>query len=233
MDVAVSKDKILVVTHEPFMSRTICLDPKGKEIPESDDKKHNLYQMTFDSIKQFDCGLKYHPKFKNQQKLKAYKPSLDEVIKATKTLNPKIKFNIEIKAKKKYDSKFTPKPDEFVALVLEVVNSNDAFNETNLQSFDLRVLEEIKRQSPNMKVAILINDGENIVKKLTKLSYKPEIIGPYFKLLTQENVAKYQAEHYKITPWTVNSKKNLKKMINFKVDGIITDYPDRLIELLK
>ena len=68
LDVAISKDGIVVVSHEPFMSRKTCLDARGNEITKAYDKKYNLYQMTFDSIKQFDCGTKFHPKFPNQKK---------------------------------------------------------------------------------------------------------------------------------------------------------------------
>ncbi|WP_052823473.1 glycerophosphodiester phosphodiesterase family protein [Neotamlana sedimentorum] len=166
LDVAVSSDNVVIVSHEPFLSRTICLDIEGNPIPKEDDMKYNLYQMTFDSIKQYDCGLKKHPRFPEQQKIKTYKPALDEVFKLAKQLNPNIKFNIEIKAKPKYDGIYTPTPKAFVALVLKVIEANNAFAETNLQSFDLRILEEIKIQAPKMKVAILVDEDENITKKL-------------------------------------------------------------------
>lgn len=233
LDVAVSKDNVVVVSHEPFMSRTICLDPYGLEIPEEDDKKHNLYQMTFDEIKQFDCGIKFHPRFTRQQKIKTYKPALDEVIKASKKLNPKIKFNIEFKAKPEYDEVFTPGPKDFVALVLNVINENKVFEVTNFQSFDLRVLEQIKLQSSKMKVALLINHDEDILGKLSSMSYTPEIISPYYKLLDAEIVKNLQAENFQVIPWTVNEIEDLKQIIKYNVDGIITDYPDRLINLLK
>ena len=233
LDVAISKDNIVLVSHEPYMSRTICLDIEGKEIPKSKDKNYNLYQMFFENIKQFDVGLKLHPRFPKQKKVKAYKPSLAEAIQESKRKKPSIKFNIEIKAKPKYDNIFTPKPKEFVHLVLEVINENDAFYQTNLQSFDLRILEEIKRQSPKMKVALLVDKKENTFEKLSQLSFKPEIISPYFKLIDSCMIAYFQSIGCKIIPWTVNKKEYLKKMIYYKVDGIITDYPNKLIKILK
>lgn len=232
LDVAVSKDGIVVVSHEPFMSRTTCLDVEGKEIPKEDDKKYNLYQMTYDSIKLFDCGTKFHPRFTKQQKFKAYKPSLNEVIKASKMVNSKIKFNIEFKSRPEYDEVFTPKPKEFVELVLKVVNENDIFKQTNLQSFDLRILEEINKQSPQMKVALLIDGSENIRSKLNAMSYLPEIISPYYKLLDAKTVRNLQEENFKVIPWTVNTVEDLKQIVELNVDGIITDYPDRLISIL-
>lgn len=233
LDLAVSKDNVVVVSHEPYMSRKICLDENGNDIPRSMDKQYNLYQMTFDSIKKFDCGTKYHPKFPNQEKIKAYKPSLDEVIKSAKAKNPEIKFNIELKASPKYDGIYTPYPKEFVKLVLDVIHINEAFVESNLQSFDVRILEEVKKQEPKMKLALLVDYDESISKKLNSLSFSPEIISPYFRILSKEKVRKYQKEGFQIIPWTVNQEKHLQRMIDYEVDGIITDYPDRLIKLLK
>ncbi|RED48442.1 glycerophosphoryl diester phosphodiesterase [Seonamhaeicola aphaedonensis] len=232
LDVAVSKDNVVVVSHEPFISRKYCFDLNGNNISKGLDKAFNLYQMTFDSIKQFDCGSKFYPKFPEQKKGKTYKPSLNDVIKVCKAKKPKIKFNIELKARPEYDNIYTPIPDEFVKLVLEVVNINDAFKETNLQSFDLRVLEAIKQQSPKMKVALLVDEDEVVWVKMTKMSYLPEIISPYFKLLDTKTVRNLKAENFKVIPWTVNKNENLQRMKDFGVDGIITDYPDRLIKLL-
>ena len=230
LDIAVSKDNIVVVSHEPFMSRKTSLDANGNKIPKEFDKKHNLYKMTFDEIKMFDCGSKKHKKFPNQESIKTYKPSLAEVIKACDVLNNNIKYNIEFKARPEYDNNFTPEPKQFVNLVLNTLDA--ATNRTNLQSFDLRILEEINVQSPDIDVAILINKVEDIDYKLNLLSYKPEIVSPYFKLLSFDNVTKYQKEGFKVIPWTVNKEKHLKRMIDFNVDGIITDYPNRLIKII-
>lgn len=233
LDVAVSKDHVVVVTHEPYMNPDICLDAHGNDIPKEDAKTYNLYQMKYEDIKQFNCGSKPYSRFPNQQKIKTYKPALEDVLKEAKRLNPAIKFNIEIKSKEAYDEIFTPKPKDFVALVLKVLDENNALNETNLQSFDLRILEEIKMQSPKMVVALLVEEDEFITEKLEKLSYAPEIISPYYILLDKEIVSNLQTENFKVIPWTVNSEREMRTMISYKVDGIISDYPDRLIKILK
>lgn len=233
LDVVVTKDNIVLVSHEPYMNPEICLDINGNEISENKWEAYNIYKMTLDSVKQYDCGVKVHPRFPNQKKINVVKPSLDEVIKESKKLNPTIKFNIEIKYQPSYKDVFAPNPTQFVSLVLEVLDKNNALELSNLQSFDLSILEEIKNQAPKMVVALLVDENEIILKKITKLSYKPEIISPYFKLLDEESVENLQALDFKIIPWTVNSNEELHQMIELKVDGIITDYPDRLIALLK
>jgi len=232
MDLAISKDLQVVVTHEPYMSRRICLDPNGDEIPEKDDMQHNLFKMSYEEIAQFDCGLKYRPEFPNQKNIRAQKPMLSEVIKISKAINPDIKFNLEIKSKSKYDHIFTPNPELFTELVLEVIQKNDVLENSNLQSFDLRILEQVKMQSSKMKVAILIDKYENTFEKLSKLSFQPEILSPDFSLIDAKIIDHFHKLDMKIIPWTVNSETDLLQMINLNVDGIITDYPDRLIKLL-
>ena len=117
-------------------------------------------------------------------------------------------------------------------LVLDEINKHRMFNRVNLQSFDVTILEVIKKQAPEMKVALLVDENETIENKLSKLSYPPEIISPYFKLLTTETVKAYQTKGFQIIPWTVNKEDDMKQMILWQVDGIITDYPNRLIEIL-
>ncbi|WP_055443084.1 glycerophosphodiester phosphodiesterase family protein [Lacinutrix himadriensis] len=231
LDVAISKDNKVIVSHEPYMNPDICLDPNGKEIPEPDGEKYNLYQLSYLEIKDFDCGTKFYERFPNQEKIQTYKPSLDEVFSASEALNKNIKYNIEIKALPVYDGVFTPKPKEFVKLVLQTIQEHQVFNRCNLQSFDVRILEEIKKQAPEMQVAILVDASEGISEKLKQLSYKPEIISPYYKLLDKETTNYYQEQGFKVIPWTVNTAFQMQEMIDFNVDGIITDFPDVLLQI--
>lgn len=233
MDVAISKDNKVVVTHEPFMSRVICLDPNKQVIPEEMDMKYNIYQMLYSEIKLFDSGSLKPPRFPEQKLQSCFKPLLSEVFEIADRLNPKIKYNIELKSKPSWDNIYTPYPDEFVRLVLEQISSYNVQDRTNLQAFDVRILEEINKQNPNITIALLVDENENISEKLHSISFKPEIIGPYFQLLSKELVKRYQDLGYKIIPWTVNEKEELKTMLNFQVDGIITDYPDRLLNMFE
>lgn len=232
LDLAVSKDGIVVVSHEPYMSRTICQKSDGSEILFEEDRLYNLYQLTFEEIQAFDCGTKFHERFPNQKLISASKPSLAQVFDLAESKNPNIKYNIEIKAQPDYDNIFTPEPAEFVQLVIEQINKYDVFERTNLQSFDLRILEEVKRQAPTMPVAVLIDSNENIIEKSSALSFTPEIISPYFQLLNQEEVNMLQSDGFQVIPWTVNDVSDMRRMIDYGVDAIITDYPDRLLALL-
>lgn len=233
MDLVISKDHKVVVSHDPYMNHEIAFDVSGNEILKSEEQSYNLYTMTYDSIKKFDCGSKQNPRFPNQKKLKVHKPLLTEVIDlAEEQTQHKIQYNIEIKSLPIWDNIYTPKVDEFVALVLKVINEKGISNRVSLQSFDVRALEEIKRKAPQIKTSLLVDEYESIDGKLKLLSYKPEIISPYFKLIDASIVKKLHNEEFKVIPWTLNEQKDIKNMIDFQVDGIISDYPDVVIQLL-
>jgi len=228
MDVVISKDYQVVVSHEPYMNHEITLKPDGTKILAEFEKDYNLYEMPYDSIKQFDCGSKPHPGFPNQKKIRVSKPLLSEVIELSEEQsNKSINYNIEIKSRPEYDAIYTPKVSKFVELVLDVLISKKVVKRTTLQSFDLRALEEIHKQNPNIQTALLIDENESINQKLSSLSFKPIILSPYYKLLDQDNVIYYQEKDFRIIPWTVNRTKDISKVIKLGVDGIITDFPDR------
>jgi glycerophosphoryl diester phosphodiesterase len=164
--------------------------------------------------------------------MKVHKPLLEEVIDlAEKQTQNTILYNIEIKSLPIWDEIFTPKVEEFVALVINVIKEKGIANRVTLQSFDIRALEEIKRVAPKMKTSLLIDDFESL-DKLKLLSFKPEIISPYFELIDAATVKNLQAEGFKVIPWTLNDEQDIKTMIDYKVDGIISDYPDVVFKLL-
>jgi len=112
LDVVISKDKQVVVSHEPFMSADICLFPNGSAIPEDTAHQLNLYQMDYAEIKTYDCGSKPHPRFPDQVKMNVPKPLLSEVFTEVqrKAGKGKVKYNIELKSQAQYDNVYHPAP---------------------------------------------------------------------------------------------------------------------------
>ena len=232
LDVVISKDHKVVVSHEPYMNHEIALDPFGKTISQNSELSLNLYAMTYESIKKYDCGSKTHQRFPLQQNEKVYKPLLTEIIDlAEKQSNHKIFFNIEIKSKPEYDDIYTPKVSDFVNLVLEVIQNRGIDDRVILQSFDLRALEAIHVKNTTARLALLVDENEQIESKLDTLSFKPDIISPHFELLTKDIVKKFQENGFQIIPWTVNREVDIAAMMRFGVDGIISDFPDKVIAL--
>ncbi|WP_304136609.1 glycerophosphodiester phosphodiesterase family protein [Mesonia mobilis] len=235
MDVVISKDKKVVVSHEPFMASLYILQPDGKSILKNEERNFNLYQMDYEVIQQFDGGSKINPKFLQQQKIKTYKPSLSEVISVVENFTKKhqltsVKYNIEIKSEVEDYGIFQPEPEEFVHLVTQVLKDHQIENRVILQSFDIQILEEIHQQYPFFTLAYLVEDGE-ATANLKKLSFTPSIYSPHFTLLSSQKVKKLQQQGIKVIPWTVNTTKDLQQMMAFGVDGIISDYPELAINI--
>lgn len=239
MDVVISKDNQVVLSHEPFLSHEICLDQSGQEIKETNEQTYNLYQMNYAEIKDCDCGSKMHPRFKDQQKIRAVKPLLSDVIEFTETYiqknypGRKIQYNIETKSDPKGDGVFHPKPDEFVALLVSVLNTKNINDRVYIQSFDVRTLQVVHEKYSEFKTVLLVENKMSIAKNLKILGFTPDVYSPYFKLLSKKKVIALQQKNIKVIPWTVNEKKDMLTILEMKVDGLITDYPNRYFELKK
>lgn len=233
MDVVISKDQKVVVSHEPFMSSQYMSDPQGRPIKKENEKSYNLYEMTYDSIKKFDSGSRGNAAFPAQQKMKTYKPLLSEVIDSVENyikrnkLKP-VKYNIEIKSEKEDYGKRQPQPALFSAMVMQVVKDKGIDQKINIQSFDREVLNRMHKMFPDTKIAFLVAEG-TFLQNLAKLDFVPEIYSPNHKLLNKEEVASIRSLKIKIIPWTVNEDKDIEHMLMLKVDGIITDYPEKIL----
>jgi glycerophosphoryl diester phosphodiesterase len=237
MDVVISKDNQVVLSHEPFLSYEIALDLNGKAIEEKDEKSYNLYQMNYEQIKQYDCGSKVHPRFLEQQKIKTYKPLLSEVIDSVehyiKIKHPgkKIHYNIETKTTIEGDGIFHPKTEDFVHLMVKVIKEKQIDDRVYIQSFDVRTLGFLHKEYPEFKTVLLVENEFSIDENLKLLGFKPDVYSPYFKLLDKKKVNYLHQKKIKVIPWTVNDKKDMQQIIKMKVDGIISDYPNRYFEL--
>ena len=80
MDIVFTKDSVAILSHEPFFNHEITTKQDGSFIGENDERQYNIYQMNFAETQQFDVGLKPHPRFAQQKKLAATKPSLANLI---------------------------------------------------------------------------------------------------------------------------------------------------------
>ncbi|MBI3136010.1 MAG: glycerophosphodiester phosphodiesterase [Bacteroidetes bacterium] len=238
MDVVISADQQVVVSHEPWMNEAFCAQPDGKAVEKNAREKYNLYKMTYAEIAAFDCGKMGNPKFPQQKKMPAHKPLLHEVITRVETFLkenklPLITYNIEIKSDPADDLVFQPDPATFVRLLYTELKKHTCMDRIYLQSFDVRILQEIKITDPKMRMALLVENREGLQKNLNNLGFKPEMYSPYFQLVNEDLIEQLKQMNIKLIPWTVNEISDMKRLLTLGVDGIITDYPDRLIALLK
>ncbi|MEQ9468675.1 MAG: glycerophosphodiester phosphodiesterase [Ekhidna sp.] len=232
LDLVVSKDHQLVVSHEPFFSPDFCLRPDGNRIPA--DSIINIYQMEYAEIKKFDCGSIGNPRFPDQEKMSVYKPLLSEVLDQVKEAGfDSIRYNIELKTQLETDSIFHPTPDIFSELVVSLLKEKNLLDRVTIQSFDFRTLRYIRANYPEIQLAALIENELSWKDNIGQLSFTPEIYSSYYQLLSQDIVKEIQTAGMRVVPWTVNDSAEMKKLIAWGVDGIITDYPDRALKVIK
>jgi glycerophosphoryl diester phosphodiesterase len=237
LDVAISKDSQIVVSHEPWFNHLISLQPNGKPITADQEKTFNLYRMTYEEIAKFDVGSLGNPKFPEQVKQKAAKPTLRMVVEAVTKyctdngLEP-VAFNIETKTEKDGDDQFHPQPKDFVQLLYNEIIALGIEKYTTIQSFDTRTLEVIHQLDSTLTTALLIyhadDENDNIQTSLATLSFKPSIYSCYYKYVNAEMLKYAHSNGIKVIPWTVNEVQDMNRLIELGVDGLITDYPNRI-----
>lgn len=239
MDVVISKDHQVLLSHEPFLSHEIALDVNHKEITEEEEKRFNLYQMNYDEIMRYDCGSKIHPRFLEQKKIPTYKPLLAEVIDTVeryislKYPERKLYYNIETKTTVEGDDIFHPKPEQFVDLLVSIIKEKKIEHKVYIQSFDVRTLQYLHQKYPYFKTVLLVENTWSIDKNLDLLGFYPNVYSPEFVLLNKKKTSYLHKKNIKVIPWTVNEQKDMIRVLNYGVDGLITDYPNRYFELVK
>ena len=235
LDVVISADKQVVVSHEPWMSSHICIDSLGNKIAD-DKKKYNLYKMSYKDIKKFDCGIIENKQFPNQRKISTFKPTLFNTVKiiedyTSKNLLKLPNYNIEIKSKPVTDSVFHPGVQEFSDIVLSLIDSLDIKDRVTIQSFDFRILKYLNKEYPNIKLSVLVSENFNPIKNIADLGFMPDIFSPNYKYLKKNDIKYLKDKKIKIIPWTVNSYSDIAKILSLNVDGIISDYPERVLKI--
>lgn len=242
LDVVITKDNHVVVSHEPWMSNEICLKSDSTPITKTESKTFNIYKMNYNEVLNFDCGSKGNEKFPEQEKVGARKPLLSDVIAAVEDhIKNKsayeVDYNIEIKSTKETDNKFHPTPEVFSDLVYQTINQYLPMERVVIQSFDFRVLKYWHKKYPHVRLAALVEKvtGKDTPKakmeSLNKLGFTPSIYSPEMALTTEEVVKSIKKRKMRIIPWDVNKTEDMQRLKNWGVDGIITDYPNRAADL--
>jgi glycerophosphoryl diester phosphodiesterase len=238
MDVVISGDGQVVVSHEPWMNADICTTPGGQPIPDDEAQQHNLYRMTYSEIAAYDCGERQHPAFPEQEPEPAVKPLLRDVIARAEafvqdTGRDAVFYNIETKSRPAWEGRFQPPPDTFAQHLIDVVEAADVSPRTTVQSFDPRTLRYTREAAPTLRLALLIaQQGDaGLAENLKGLGFVPHIYSPNYQLVDATLIDAAHSRDMQVIPWTVNDLEVMQRLVALGVDGLITDYPDRGMRL--
>ena len=221
LDLAVTKDNVLVVSHDPILHAPICRGPREGAV---------IRELTFAEIQQWDCGVLKHPQYPDQKPVPGTRmPSLDQVLGLAS--RGTFGFNIETKLSAK-NPEYTPSPEEFARLVLEQIRKHGLEKRVVVQSFDFRTLRAMRRLAPEIRLAALIDKDERDFVTVVREA-EADIIAPHYKLVTREKTAAAQQAGVPVVPWTANGPEQWEKLAEAGVDAIISDDPGVLVEWLK
>ncbi len=259
LDTAITKDGVVVVSHNPILDKTLARDKDGNWL-----KSEPLIKtLTFKQIQTYKMG-KLKPGSRNEQRFDKQKqaegariPSLEQVFELVKKSgNQIVRFNIETKLNpEKPDD--TVSPEIFVKALLHVINENKMASRVAIQSFDWRTLQIVQKSNPEIETVYLtaqepwlnnvtgkngkaskwtagfnINDhGGNVVKLIKAAG--GDVWSPYQDGISVELIDEAHKLGLKVIPWTLNNEETMAAFIGIGVDGIITDYPDMLREVMK
>ena len=256
-DILISKDLIPVITHDFRLDPSFTKDNEGNWIT---DENIIIFDLSYDELLKFDVGSlnklsRYGRRFVNQKTLENQKiPKLSELLElSSKNKSENLLINLEIKSTPDEEN-LTPTPEEMVKLVMQEVNKSNLQNKIIISSFDWRTLTEIKNLYPEISRAYLsfqqqtgIKIKNTIYNRSPWMSYLPffekyelpkiiksqggKALHPYHKDITKKLVDISHQEDLPVNVWTVNEENDMLKMIEYGVDGIMTDYPLRLKEL--
>ena len=256
-DILVTKDLIPVITHDFRLDPSFTKDEDGNWIK---DENIKIFDLKYDEISKFDVGslnklTRYGRRFVNQKSLENQKiPKLSELLElSSKNLSQDLLINLEIKSTPD-EKNLTPDPQDLVQIVLNEINNSNLKDKIIISSFDWRILREVKKQSPEIPRAYLTFQQEKGMKikktiyskspwidhiPLTIVYDLPKIIKelggsawhPYYKDINKKAVKDAHDNNLPVNVWTVNDEDDMLKMIEYGVDGIMTDYPLRLKNL--
>jgi glycerophosphoryl diester phosphodiesterase len=221
MDVAVTKDNVLVISHDPHINPEICKGPHPGVA---------IHELTLAELREYDCGALKNPHFPKQQPVPGTRiPTLDDVLSLSR--GNSVQFNIETKSFPDHPE-LTPPPDVFARMLLDVIRKHQLDSRVIVQSFDFRTLHATKRLAPNIRLSAL---WEGDARPFVNIAHDGEagIISPLFKLVTPQQVKSAHDAKIQVVPWTADTPADWQMLIDAGVDAIITDDPAALIAYLK
>lgn len=220
LDLAVTRDNVLVVSHDPVLP-AFCAGGSGTRV---------IREMTFAELQAWDCGAKTNPAYPKQKAFPGTRvPKLDEVL----ALAPRGKFEFNIETKIFRDKpELTPSPEEFARLLVEAVRRRHLESRVIIQSFDFRTLEASAKMAPEIRRSALFErlpaDFVSRVKRIPA-----SIVSAHYSQVTAKNTAEAHTAGLQVVPWTANQDKDWAGLAAAKVDAIISDDPAALIAWLR
>jgi glycerophosphoryl diester phosphodiesterase len=236
MDVHITKDSQVVLSHDSWMNPAITTKPDGSYLTDKN-PKYILYNMTYDSISRFDVGYKLYPMYPQQQKMHVAKPLLSALIDIVEAYcrqkGKRVYYNIEIKSAPNGDNLYHPKPERYADLLMQVLQQKGVTQYVIIQSFDVRPLQYLHVRYPQTQTSMLVDgtDHRPFQEIINQLGFVPTIYSPHYSLVRDSLVQECHQKNIRVIPWTVNDLSEMQRLKTMGIEGLISDYPNLYKEL--
>jgi glycerophosphoryl diester phosphodiesterase len=229
LDVGITRDGVVVIHHDRALNPDTTRGADGAWIAPPGPL---IRSLSFEELQRYDVGRirpgsDYARRFPHQQPLDGTRiPRLAELFARA---GASVRFNIETKIAPEAPDDTLP-PEPFARALIAEVRKAGVEKRTTIQSFDWRTLKVVEREAPQIATSYLTDSRNAEPRKVHAAGGR--IWSPDFSTLTAEKVATAKQLGLKIIPWTVNERSDIARMLELGVDGIISDYPDRVREAL-
>lgn len=219
LDLAVTRDNVLVVSHDPVLREDLCAG-RGTRV---------IREMTLAQLEQWDCGSRQAPGFPRQKLVPGARiPTLDAVLK----LGARGRFGFTIEMKIPALASQAPPVEEFARLTVEAIRKHGLERRVIVQSFDFAAVRAVKKLAPELKAAALWSRGDTDFAAVARQE-GAEIAAPQHELVTPDRVRAAHAAGIEVAPWTANDPPDWERLVAAGVDGIITDDPAGLADWMR
>jgi glycerophosphoryl diester phosphodiesterase len=232
LDVGVTRDGVVVIHHDRRLNPDLARGPDGKWVSAP---AAAIYSLTFEQLQIYDVGRirpgsEYARRFPHQKPIDGTRiPRLAELLARAPS---SIRYNIETKlAPEAPDETLAPEP--FARALIGEVRKAGVAARTTIQSFDFRTLTVVQREAPEIATAYLTSGKKGEAVPRMVHAAKGKIWSPSFEDLDAPALAVARQLGVKVIPWTVNEPADIARVLDMKVDGIISDYPDRVRDAMK
>jgi len=230
LDVGVSRDAVVVIHHDRRLNPDLARGPDGRWVTAP---APLIRELSFDELQRYDVGRirpgsEYARRFPQQQPIDGARiPALSELLERYRTVT--VRFNIELKLLAEgADETLSPEP--FASAVVAVVRKAGMGSRCTLQSFDWRAVKVVEREAPEIATAYLTEQEDSDPRTVAAAGARTW--SPDFRALTRETCTAARGLGLKLIPWTVNEPADIRQVLDLGVDGIISDYPDRVKKAL-
>lgn len=223
LDLQATRDRVLVVHHDQKLNPSRCVHDDGRPVSAT-----AIVELDHSDLSDIDCGRLPDRKFPEKQTVTGARiPRLEEVLSLARDAAYPVRLSIEIKLQQ---AALAIPLDEFAELFVRTVREFGLEDRTIVQSFRPEALRAVGELAPEIERAVLVRQSSAYDRAIADSG--ATILSPRFDGLRQADVERFRQRGIAVIPWTVNKPKSIRRMIDWGVDGIISDYPDRVLEIL-